>query len=106
MKRFLPFLAIVLIAGCVAGQKAAYNTLYTIQKAVQSADDAYLDGVVHGIIPSNNVPSVSRKYNHFQAGYLIALDAVQFNTNALAPAALVIESADFVAFVTSVTPKH
>lgn len=86
-----------LVTGCnTSQQKVAYNTIYSVEKGVTASYDGYLDTVITGKTPTNSVPAVSKAYNHFQGGVLIALDAVQFNTNALAPANLVQEGADVI----------
>ena len=76
---------------CKTTSSPAFNTLYTVEHSAQAAFDAYLAGVVKGKISTNGVPAVSKAYNKFQASFLVALDAVQFSTNAIAPTSLVIE---------------
>jgi hypothetical protein len=72
----------------------AYKTLYTVEKSTVAAYDGYTDSVIQGLTSTNGVPRVAKAFNTFQASYLIALDAVQFNTNAIAPPNLVTESGD------------
>lgn len=73
--------------GCVSqsGQQIAVNTLYSAQRTATSAVDGYYDAVISGAAPTNSVPVVAQSYNRFQSGWLVALDMVQYNTNALAP---------------------
>lgn len=88
---------VLLCAACnTSQQRIAFNTLYSVEKATTAAYDGYLDSVIKGVTPTNGVPKVSRAYNHFQSSFVVALDGVQFNTNALAPASLVVEAQDVV----------
>lgn len=87
----------VVLAGCVTQQQTiAYKTLFSVEKLTSGAYDGYIDSVIAGQSTTNGVPRVSKAFNKFQGSFAIALDAVQFNTNALAPASLVIESGDVV----------
>lgn len=85
------------LVACKSGQqRIAYNTLYSVERTTTGAYDGYIDSVIKGISTTNGVPKVSSAYNKYHASFLVALDAVQYNTNALAPAALVVESQDVV----------
>jgi hypothetical protein len=87
-------------SGCTtAQQQTTYNSLFTVEHTVVSTYDGYLDLVIKGSVSTNGLPSVSKSYNTFQGAYLVALDAAQFNTNALAPANLITEAGDFVNLV-------
>lgn len=93
--------------GCTAPQqRIAYNTLYSVEKTAATSVDAYFDAVVAGRASADGVPRVSAAYNRFRLSLLLALDAVQFNTNALAPEALVIESQDLVNLVSTFYRKQ
>lgn len=90
----------LLIAGCTTTQQTtAYKTLYSVEHTTVSAYDGYIDTVIKGQTSTNQVPTVAKAFNTFQASYIIALDAVQYNTNALAPAALVQESQDVIGLI-------
>ena len=96
--------ALAVLVGCAGTpQKVAYNTLYSLEVATQKALDAYDTGVVKGVIPTNDVPRISALYNKFQASFIVALDAVQYNTNAAAPPNLIIESQDVVNAINVIT---
>lgn len=96
----LPLVSLVLLIGCTTSQiELAYKTLYSTEHTVISAYDGYLDTVVKGQTSTNSVPTISKAYNTFQASYIIALDAAQYNTNALAPSALVQEANDVVGLI-------
>jgi hypothetical protein len=86
------------MVGCAiqSHQKVEFNTLYSVEKATTGAYDGYIETVLSGQSTTNGVPRVSSAYNKFQVSLVIALDAVQFNTNALAPASLVTESGDVI----------
>jgi hypothetical protein len=91
----------LLVSGCrTSQQQAAFNTLYSVEHVTVSAYDGYLDLVVTGKVSTNDVPRVSKSFNTFQASFLIALDAAQYNTNALAPASLLVESQDVINLIT------
>ncbi len=103
-------LMIVALALCVAGcavttQTVAYKTLYSVEKVTTGAYDGYLDSVIQGVTSTNAMPRVSSAYNKFQTSLIVALDAVQFNTNALAPDSLVIESGDLINLISAVKGK-
>jgi hypothetical protein len=98
----LPFLIgslLIATPGCAfirnsTPQKIAVTSIGTVQTATIAAFDGYMDAVIKGTLKTNGVPKVSAAFNHFQSATLVALDGVQFSTNALAPASLVITSQD------------
>jgi len=84
-----------LIFGCTTSQQTtAYQTLYGLETGVTAAYSGYTSLVIKGSVSTNQVPTISHAFNDFQAAMLPALDAVQFSTNALAPASLVTEGND------------
>lgn len=83
-------------------QMITYNTLYSVEHSVVAANDGYQALVIKGSLPTNDLPKVSARFNQFQAGFLVALDLAQYNTNALAPAALQVEAQDFINLVSSI----
>lgn len=104
-------LAIALVCGGLATfttgcntsqQQIAFNSLYTVEHTTVAAYDGYISGVIGGTVSTNGVPRVSKAFNTFQASFIVALDAAQFNTNALAPANLVTESQDVLSLITTV----
>ena len=99
-------MAMVMLSACNTTQQGkAYNSLYTLEKVTVGAYDGYITQVIHGAIPTTSVPNVSSKFNKFQGAYLLALDAVQYNTNATAPLALQVESADLINLILQFTKK-
>lgn len=102
MKTFTLSLAIFACAlvGCnTTQQRTAYNTLYSVHAVTESAVDGYFTATVKGLASTNGIPQVSSAYNNFQKSFVIALDAAQFNTNALAPSSLQQESTDVISLV-------
>jgi hypothetical protein len=92
--------------GCkTSQQRISYNTLYSVQSVTVGAFDSYVAQVIKGNIPTNSLPQVSRKFNVFQAAFAVALDAVQYNTNALAPDNLMVISGDLINLINAATPK-
>lgn len=94
------------LSGCAGGpQRKAVNTLATVQTVTVGAYDAYVAEVVAGRAPTNDLPRVSQRFNQFQAAFRVALDGVQFNTNALAPPNVNTLSGDLLNLITTLTPK-
>lgn len=83
----------------------AFNSIYSVEKAGTAAYDGYLAAVIDGKVATNDLPAVSRKFNAFQASVLVALDGVQFRTNALAPPSLEVEMQDLVNLITTLKGK-
>jgi hypothetical protein len=97
------FIGSLAITGCTTTQQqTTYNTLYTVEHATVTAYDGYVGLVVGGTLPTNGVPRVSKAFNTFQASFLVALDAAQYNTNALAPSSLVVESQDVINLIANI----
>lgn len=114
MKRLaVPFLLFLLAIGlcslpqgCTTTQQTtAYKTLYSLESSTTATYQGYLDLVIKGTVATNDVPKVAKAYNAFHAGALVALDAVAYNTNALAPANLVIEAQDVVNLINTAKGK-
>lgn len=98
--------AVALIGGCTTSQQTvAVKTLGTVQKITLAANDEYYALVIHGIVKTNGLPAEASLFNKFQASFLIALDAVQYNTNALAPASLQQESTDVINLINILKEK-
>lgn len=91
--------------GCASQQKVVFNTLYSVEHTTVAAYDGYMASVISGATSTNAVPKVSKGFNTFQASFLVALDAAQFNTNAIAPASLVQESSDLINLINTVKGK-
>lgn len=78
------------LTGCKSPtqQKFSVNTITTTHLAVDAALDSYLDLVVAGKVPTNNVPDVLTAYGTYQKAYNAALTIVLGNTNAPVPPSL------------------
>lgn len=99
-------LPLAIIIGCNAPQqRIAFNSLATVQVVTVGAYDGYVDQVIGGVVPTNDMPKVAKQFNSFQSAYRLALDAVEFNTNALAPASLQRLSTDLLNLITTITKK-
>lgn len=98
-------LVATLVIGCKSAHQTAYKTLYSVQQVTVGAFDGYLAQVVKRDIPDTSLPQVSKKFNKFQVSFLVALDAVQYNTNALAPSSLIVESQDVINLIKTFTTK-
>ena len=89
--------ASIVLTSCTTTQQGiAYNTLYSVEHTTVAAYDGYIQAVIRGQLATNGVPVVSKSFNRFQASFLVALDLVQNNTNAIAPSSLVMESQDVI----------
>ena len=77
--------------GCAtSGGRAAYNTLAGAGRTVDTAVAGYYAAVVAGVVPTNDVPRVSRAYGEFQILFRAALEVAKFqpgpDTNVMARA--------------------
>lgn len=89
--------------GCnTTQQTVAYNTLYSTEQAVTASYSSYIALVIQGKVTTNNVPKVSQTFNQLQAAILLAKDAVQYNTNALAPTNITVEATDLITLITQI----
>jgi hypothetical protein len=106
MRKYIITACLIIAVGCVTShQQAVFNTLYTVEHTTVTAYDGYISLVVSGSIPTNGVPRVSKSFNTFQASFIVALDAAQYNTNAIAPSSLVVESQDVINLITTIKGK-
>lgn len=93
-------LIVTIIIGCKTTQQGVVlNTLSSLEQSTTAAYDGYLALVVQGKIPTNGVPKISGMYNTFQADMVIAVVAVQGNSNAVAPQSLISESATLLSTI-------
>ena len=105
-KTLLTCILLAALVGCTTNQQTiAYKSLYTVEKVTTGAYDGYLDSIIVGQTTTNSLPRVSSAFNKFQASFVVALDAVQFNTNAPAPASLVVESQDVLNLIVQLKGK-
>ena len=91
-KYTFPLLLVIalFIGACATSpQKAAYNTLYTLEHSTTAAYDTFIYGVVRGHFKTNDVPTVSKNYDQFQIGMRGAVELAQFDWAAIAPSNVV-----------------
>ena len=95
--------AIVLfVNGCnTTQQRTVANTIEAVEASGTSSYAGYCDGVLKGLIPTNDFPKVSRIYNQFQSDVAVAVTLAQNNSNALAPTNLTAELGDLVNVITT-----
>jgi hypothetical protein len=89
-------IAAAIIIGCKNPQATALNTLSSLEQTTTAAYQGYIAGVIKGVVPTNNVPLISHMYNTFQADMIVAIVAVQGNSNSVAPPNIISESAAVV----------
>ena len=89
MKNLLLSLSLVLLVGCASQSRVVYNTLAAVETTTVGAYNAYLDLVVKGNLTTNSVPVVSKDFNIFQTSWTAAVMVAQWNTNTVAPQAVV-----------------
>lgn len=94
---------VIVYEGCTTSQqRVVFNTLYSVEHATTASVDSYDSMLVSGLVSTNTAPTVARAYNNFQAAFKLALDAAQYNTNALASPALVKESQDVITLINQI----
>ncbi len=93
-------LAVAPLACTTSQQRIVYNSLASVGMTADASYKAYLDGVVHGTIVTNGVPSVSQAYATFQITYAAALAVAQFQTNAPATTAVADAAASLATSIT------
>lgn len=83
MKQFTTIiLCAVLIIGCATGNRATYNTLASLGKAVDIAERQYMDGVLAGTYATNDFPRIQASYSAFQGAYKLTVISMMGKTNA------------------------
>jgi hypothetical protein len=97
LRLFAAVAALALLVACVTQTRTVYNTLYTVQTTTQASVDGYFGYVAKeysvghwGV--TNQVPQVSRAYDKFQAGFLVAISKVNWQSNTVAPFDVIADS--------------
>lgn len=88
MKKLFAVLGLValLVVACTTTQKTVtYQTLNGVEVTTTAAYDGYIQTVIDGKTPTNDVPKVSHAYNTFQDRMNIAVIEAQYNWTNLAP---------------------
>lgn len=95
-------LASMLFVGCnLTPQTAAFNTIGSLESGVTGAYDGYIQAILAKQVTTNSLPLVSQSFNQFQSDALLATIVLNNNTNALAPTALIDESAALLNVITT-----
>lgn len=95
-------LSLLLLVGCTTSQQStSFKTISSLETTTTAAYTSYVDLVLQNKLPADdNFRKASRLFNDFQAATMLAVTATQNGANAVAPSALVQESADIIALVT------
>ncbi|MDE2107302.1 MAG: hypothetical protein KGL39_59440 [Patescibacteria group bacterium] len=96
-------LAITVAACSTTQQDTAYKTIATTETAASAVVDGYYALVIKGVLPTNDVPNVSKMFNDLQAAGTLAAATSQNGTNALAPAQLTDELNRLITLVSTIT---
>lgn len=95
----------LLLAGATAcnttQQTVAYKSIASLEQGATSSYDAYCGLVINRALPTNGVPAASAAFQHFQDSAKLATLLAMNNTNALAPAQLSAEEAQFLTLINS-----
>lgn len=88
---------LVLTSGCTNPQsRITLNSIATVSQGAKSAYDAYSQLVILGQLPTNDLRSVSMKYNLLQNAVSLAIIEARQNTNAIASEALNVQYNDLL----------
>lgn len=69
--------------GCsTSQQRTVVNSLFTTGQTVDAAYRSYLDAVIAGKVPTNDVPRISQQYQVFQNAFTLAVAASTLNKTA------------------------
>jgi hypothetical protein len=89
-------LVVLLLVGCSASrQRHTYNSVWTVAVGVNESWKAYVDLVIAGQLPTNDVPKVAEAYNNFQLALKAASIGMMLDTNAPAPPELIATAGAF-----------
>jgi hypothetical protein len=105
MKRLLLSLCVVValfITAC--NTPRGYQTIAATETVVLNVNSAYLNAVVKGQIPTNNVPKVEAAFNDAQMALRLAAIVASGNANAPVPPDAKLRADSFVTLVNSQKP--
>jgi len=114
MKRtFLAFLLLLLPFApvgwtgmtCANNNKTAYQTIGATEAAVLAANGAYLDSVVIGVAPTNNVPKVEAAFNDTQLALRTAAALASGGLSAPVPATVLAKATAFTNTINAASVK-
>lgn len=96
----------MLTQGCTNPQsRITLNSIATVSQGAQKAYDAYAQLVIMGQLPTNDLHSVSVKYNVLQSAVTVALIEARGNTNAVASPSLDVAYVDLVNTINAAKAK-
>ena len=99
-------LGLFISQGCnTTQQRTAYNTIGALEAVAQGTVNGYFQLVIQGVVPTNDVPTVSKSFNSFQASATLAASVAQAGTNAVAPVNLQTEFSNFTNLVFVISKK-
>ena len=88
---------------CKNNNQTAYQTIGATEAAVSAANMAYLDLVVTGKTPTNNVPKVEAAFNDTQMALRTAASIASGGINAAVPLTVLTKATDFTNTINSAT---
>jgi len=62
--------------------RGTYTTLAATEQAVRLSYDGYIDSVIQGQTRTNDLPTVAKSFEAFQASFRVAVDKASGDTNA------------------------
>jgi hypothetical protein len=81
---------------CSTANKIAYESIGATEESVLNANRAYLEAVITGKIPTNDVPKVEARFNEIQMGLTLAAKTASLGTNSPTPADIKAKATQFV----------
>lgn len=96
---FLVLAPAVYEVGCQT--RGTYNTLAATEKAVVMSYDGYVDSVIRGQTRTNEMPTIAKSFDLFQASFRTAVDAASGNTNATVTGDLSTKAATLIQQITT-----
>lgn len=86
--------------GCAT--RGTYTTLASTEQAVKLSYDGYVDSVIRGESRTNELPTIAKSFDAFQASFQVAVDKASGDTNAPITGDLSAAAASILRAITSV----
>lgn len=88
---------VLLVCSCTAPTRTVYNTLYSVEATTTAAVDSYYSWTVTqyqkgNYAATNDTPKVSKAFDKFQSGFLVAIAKVNWQSNTVAPFEVIADS--------------
>lgn len=87
-------------------QRGTYTTLASTERAVVLAYDGYVDSVISGQTRTNELPTIAKSFDLFQAAFRTTVDAASGNTNAPVTGDLSTKAAALIQQITTAKSQH